>query len=92
MIEYVDVVDLKWLDGYRVWLRFSNGREGIRDFSDLISMGGEMVEPLKDVAVFSKVFLSYEAPTWPNGFDIDPTNLHLGMSRDGLLSSTAAAE
>ncbi len=50
-----------------------------------------MVEPLRDPAMFSKVFLSFGAPTWPNGFDLDPINLHMEMRDGGLLRKIAAA-
>ncbi len=92
MIEYVDVVALKTLGDYRVWFQFSNGSEGVRDFADLIGEGGEMVDPLADKALFSKVYLHHSVPAWPNGFEIDATNLHMEMKAAGLLSSVVAAE
>lgn len=92
MIEYVDVVTLKPLGGYRVWVRFSNGKEGVRDFADMIAEGGEMIEPLKDEAFFRKVFVRNTVPAWPNGFEIDATNLHMEMEQAHLLSASVAAE
>ena len=46
---------MKPLDGHRLWLRFSNGREGIRDLSDVLAEGGVMVEPLRDPSMFGRV-------------------------------------
>ena len=92
MIEYVDVVALKPLGGYKVWVRFSNGKEGVRDFSAMVADGGEMTEALKDEAVFRGVHIRHGVPSWPNGFDIDATNLHMEMEEANLLSSSAAAE
>lgn len=92
MIEYVDVVALKPLPGFKLWLRFSNGREGVRDFADILAQGGEMVEPLKDEAFFSRVALHHTVPAWPNGYEIDATNLHLELHQAGLLTSSVAAE
>lgn len=92
MIEYVDVVAVKPLGGYRVWVRFSNGREGVRDFSDMIAEGGEMVEPLKDETLFQRVFVHRTVAAWPNGFEIDATNLHMEMQSAGSLSTPVAAE
>jgi hypothetical protein len=91
-IEFVDVVALKPLADHRLWLRFSNGREGVRDLNDLIAKGGEMVEPLRDQVFFERVFLDDDVPAWPNGFDLDATNLHLEMDKAGLLTSSVAAE
>ena len=91
-IEYVDVVAVKALADFQLWVRFSNGREGVCDFGPILAEGGEMIEPLRDAALFEKVFVHHHVPAWPNGYEIDATNLHLEMSRDGLLSATAAAE
>ena len=92
MIEFVDVVAVKAMGDYRVWVRFSNGREGVRDFADMIAEGGEMVEPLRDKVLFQKVYVSGFVPAWPNGFEIDATNLHMEMDAAGLLTPAVAAE
>ncbi|MFN0190906.1 MAG: DUF2442 domain-containing protein [Aestuariivirga sp.] len=91
MIKMIKVVGLKPLDGYRLWIRFSDGSEGIRDYADMIAEGGPMVEPLRDQQFFSKVFLSMGIPTWPNGYDVDAVALHMELERAGLLSSGVAA-
>lgn len=91
MTEYVDVVAVKSLGDYRVWVQFSNGREGVRDFADMIEQGGQMVEPLRDKALFQQVYVHRFVPAWPNGFEIDATNLHLEMDAAGLLSPRHAA-
>jgi hypothetical protein len=31
------------------------------------------------------------APTWPNGFDLDPINLYMNMRKSGELRQVAAA-
>ena len=43
----VDVLKVRPLEGHRLWLRFTDGSEGMRDLSDLIAGGGPMVQPLK---------------------------------------------
>ncbi|MBN9074752.1 MAG: DUF2442 domain-containing protein [Rhizobiales bacterium] len=90
MIEMVDVVSVKALDGYRLWLRFSDGSEGVEDLSNLIENGGPMVEPLRDPELFARVFISFGVPTWPNGFDLDAINLHRQMRERGALKKPAA--
>ena len=92
MIKMVKVVKLKPLDGYRLWVKFSDGSEGIRDYSDMIAEGGPMVEPLRDPAFFQRVFISFGVPSWPNGFDVDAIALHMEMEKAGSLSTLAAAE
>ncbi len=89
-IPMIDVLRLRPLEGYRLWLRFTNGSEGVRDLSDVIAEGGVMVEPLKSKGYFDRVFVELGAPTWPNGFDLDPINLYMQLRDAGALSSVAA--
>lgn len=91
-IEYVDVVAVKALPDFHLWVRFSNGREGVRDFRPLIAQGGPMAQPLRDPAVFNGVYVNDDVPAWPNGYEIDATNLHLKMLEEGLLTTNEAAE
>jgi hypothetical protein len=63
----------------------------VRDLADVIGQGGPMVEPLKAPAFFSRVFDEMGAPTWPNGFDLDPVNLYMTMRDAGALSRSASA-
>jgi Protein of unknown function (DUF2442) len=85
MRRLVRVVEAKAIDDCRLWLRFSDGYEGVRDLSDVLSEGGVMVEPLRDPAVFKRVFVESGVPSWPNGFDLDAINLHMELDRAGLL-------
>jgi hypothetical protein len=86
MIEMVKVVETRALDDRRLWVRFSNGREGVRDFADIFAEGGV----LRDPAMFRRVFLEFGAPSWPNGYDIDPIALYREMEAAGALSQVAA--
>jgi hypothetical protein len=86
----VDVIRLRPLEGHRLWLRFTDGSEGVRDLSDVVARGGPMVEPLKAKAFFDRVFVEMGAPTWPNGFDLDPINLYMELRDAGALTRTAA--
>jgi hypothetical protein len=79
--EFVDVVRVQPIGGYRLLLAFSNGDEGERDFSDVIAEGGVMVEPLRDPAFFARVFIDDGVLAWPNGFDVDSIALHDEMRR-----------
>lgn len=90
MIEMIKVTEVRALGDRRLWLRFSNGREGVRDFADIFAEGGVMVEPLRDPSLFCRVFLEFGAPTWPNGFDLDPIALYREMEAAGVLTHVAA--
>jgi Protein of unknown function (DUF2442) len=89
--EVVDVLRLRPLDGYRLRGRFTDGCEGVHDLADVIGQAGPMVALLKAPAVFSRVFIEMGAPTWPNGFDLDPINLYMAMRDAGALSRSASA-
>jgi hypothetical protein len=86
----VDVLRLRPLEGHRLWVRFTDGSEGVRDFSDILAEGGPMVEPLKAQEYFNRAFVEMGAPTWPNGFDIDPINLYIELREAGALTIAAA--
>ena len=88
--ELVDAVKVVPQGGHRLFIRFSNGNEGERDFSDLIAEGGPMVEPLRDPAFFARVFIDDGILTWPNGFDLDSIALHDEMKTAGLLHRSLA--
>jgi len=90
MIEIIKVREARALDAHRIWIRFSNGKEGVHDFADMLAEGGMMVEPLRDPAMFQRVFLEFGTLTWPNGFDLDSIALHDRMAAAGELAPVAA--
>jgi len=90
MINMVKVVKLIPLDGYRLWVKFSDGSEGVRDYSDMIAEGGTMVEPLRDQSFFKKAYISFGVPSWPNGFDVDAINLQMELKKANALTHAAA--
>ena len=90
MFDLIDVVRVEPQGDCRLALAFSDGTEGERDFSDMIAEGGEMVEPLRDLTFFARVFLDDGILTWPNGFDLDSIALHIEMKERGLLHRSAA--
>jgi hypothetical protein len=77
MIELIKLIEVRALEHPRLWLKFSDGREGVRE--------------LRDPAMFARVFVQFGVPTWPNGFDLDAMALHDEMARAGLLSPPRAA-
>lgn len=90
MIEIVKSLKVEPLGGYRLRLRFSDGSEGDRDFSDVVEEGGPMLDALRDPNFFARVFLEFGTLSWPNGFDLDSIAVHDEMQRAGLLHRTAA--
>ena len=70
------LVDMKYISGYRVWLKFENGREGEVDLWE--ELRGEVFEPLKEQAYFRTVCLDRELNTicWETGADFAPEFLY----------------
>jgi hypothetical protein len=84
------VTHLEKPGGFRLHVRFNDGSEGVHDFTAMTSEPGPMLEPLRDPAFFSRVFLEFGALTWPNGFDIAPEWLRREMVAAGELTKVAA--
>ncbi len=82
----VDVVKVKPMEAFRLWVQFSDGSEGVADLSGLAARTGPMAAPLKD-AFFSRVFVEAGVPTWPNGYDYAPSALYAEMREAGALAN-----
>lgn len=86
----VDVVKVRPVEDFRLWVRFSDGYEGVVDLSGLAARTGPMVGPLRDPAYFRRVFVEAGVPTWPNGYDYAPSALYAEMQKAGALHLAAA--
>lgn len=73
----VDVVEVRPLGGYRLYLRFEDGVEGEVDVTGIVPFEG-VFAPLGDPARFAEVRVLAELGTvgWPNGADLDPDVLY----------------
>ena len=84
------ITKLEKVGGFRLRVRFSDGSEGVHDFSEMVQETGPLMEPLRDADYFARVFLEFGAPTWPNAFDISPEWLRREMAAAGELTQAAA--
>ena len=84
------VTRLERLGGFRLRIAFNDGSEGVHDFAKMVKEPGSMLAPLRDESYFSRVFLEFGAPIWPNGFDIAPEWLRREMAAAGELTRAAA--
>ncbi|SFC95636.1 Protein of unknown function [Thiohalospira halophila DSM 15071] len=72
----IAVDEAKHVEGYKIWLRFSDGEEGIVDFSDIIERFAA-AQPLKDPSEFLSFYLDgWPTLAWPCGFDYSPQALY----------------
>ena len=83
-----DVVEVRPLDGYRVYLRFGDGAEGVVDVSRRVPFDG-VLAPLRDLEYFRQVRVNTELGTiaWPNGADLDPLVLRSLVTGERLPGS-----
>lgn len=72
----IKVAEARYLDHFRIWLRFNTGEEGIVDLADVVEKF-PAAKPLRDPKVFANFHLD-EWPTlaWPCGFDFSPESLY----------------
>jgi hypothetical protein len=87
----IKITSIELRGGYRLLLRFSDGSQGERDFSDLVAENGSLAKPLRDAAYFARAFTEDGSGlAWPNGLDLDAEALHDEMKAAGLLGMSAA--
>ena len=86
-----DVVEVRPLEGYRVYLRFRDGAEGVVDVALRVPFDG-VFEPLRDPDYFRRVRVNAELGTiaWPNGADLDPLVLRSLVTGEPLPGSGGA--
>jgi hypothetical protein len=73
------IVEGRYISGYTVWLRFSDGAEGEVDLAK--ELHGPVFEPLKNIEVFRQFVVHPELKTlvWPNGADFAPEFLRSSL-------------
>src|SRR3989304_5990691 len=74
---------------YTLRVLFDDGTEETIDSQPVLA--GELLGPLRDLAVFNQVRIDPEVHTlvWPNGADFDPATLHDWPDRAGALAARA---
>lgn len=80
----------KYVADYKIWVAFDDGTSGEIDLDG--ELNGPIFEPLKEIAVFSKVSVDPELETvvWPNGADLAPEflkGLHNKQNQPVLLTA-----
>ena len=70
-----NIIEVKPLDNYFIYLKFENGEEKIYDVKKEINTI-KSYEKLKDKIYFNKVTAMGDTVVWKNGEDIAPENLY----------------
>ncbi len=73
-MKFLHIEEAKYLNGHRVWVKFSDGTEGQVDLRN--ELDGPIFEPLKDPDYFKRFTLEGHTLTWPNGADFAPEYIH----------------
>ena len=74
------IVEARYVAGFKVWVRFSDGVEGDVDLSHELT--GPIFEPLRNIEEFRRFSLHPELHTlvWSNGADLAPEFLREKLS------------
>jgi len=72
----IRIVEVKALEGYRLWVRFNDGLEGV--YAVEPARRGGMFQPLLNPAVFKTVSINddFGCVEWSGGADLCPTSMH----------------
>ena len=72
----ITLTEAKYVDGYRIWVKFSDGLHGVVDFTDIIEKF-PAAGPLADQKEFQHFYLDgWPTLAWPCGFDFSPESLY----------------
>jgi hypothetical protein len=81
VVMYYDLKEIRVLDGYKIFIRFEDEKQGTVDLSDIINRGG-VFSKLKDRTIFQQAYVNKEwsALCWPGDIDIAPETLYEAIS------------
>jgi hypothetical protein len=79
----VDIIEVKALEDYSLWLRFEDGTEGTVDVAKLIGKFTGVFSKIADNNVFKKVKVNKEIGTieWPGDVDMCPDVLYAAVKQ-----------
>ena len=88
-----EIVEARYLDGYRVFVRFKDGVAGELDLAPMLRFDG-VFAPLRDPKYFALVRVDPDAGTivWPNGVDLCPDVLRHRLTGEPLPGRAGAVQ
>lgn len=78
---YWDVILVKPLDNFRLYVELVNGQKGVFDLKPYLNQG--TFKELRNRTYFNQVSIVHGAITWPNEQDIAPETLINSLSSAG---------
>jgi Protein of unknown function (DUF2442) len=87
----IRIVQVTPLEGYRLWVRFSDGVAGV--YAVEPERRGGVFHQLLDPAVFNAVAINedFGCVEWPGGVDLCPTAMHEEMAQQAVEGAVAVA-
>ena len=78
---YYDLQEIKVLDGYKIFVRFADDKEGVVDLTPIINQGG-VFEQLKDRLRFKEATIDpeWKILCWPGDIDVAPETLYKSVN------------
>ncbi|MBI4690063.1 MAG: DUF2442 domain-containing protein [Nitrospirae bacterium] len=82
---YYDILEARYIEGYKLELVFENGKKGIIDLSGYRHKGG-VFSRFSAIEYFKQFYVNKEIGTlcWPDGVDIAPETLYHEATREPL--------
>ena len=76
MMQCVYLEEARYLGGFRIFLRFNDGRSGEVDLKETVCRHA-VASPLREPEAFSRFYLdSWPTLAWDCGFDVAPETLY----------------
>jgi hypothetical protein len=90
MSHFIRVQSVETRAPFTVYVRFTNGEARDIDLDPYLQ--GPIFQPVRDdVILFQAAFVDGGTIAWPNGADIDPDVLYLGLGPDATEAEWRAA-
>ena len=85
MLSMFDVIEAKYIEGYKIEIVFENGKKGTFDFTGYIKKVG-VFSRFSDMIYFRNFYINPELGVlcWPDGVDIAPETLYSEVTGDPL--------
>lgn len=82
-----DIVEVKYIENYQIYLKFEDGAAGIVDIHKLVEFK-DIFAPLQNLDYFKTVQINPEWGTiyWDNGADLDPDVLYSLVTGQPILN------
>lgn len=85
------IIEVKPLQDFKVWIKFSDGVEGTVDLSDIAGKG--VFSSWNNPEIFKSVFVDPNTHTiaWPGGIDLCPDSLYAEITGIAITSQLTHA-